>query len=101
MAGVYILHALHETLIPLLFSVLVSMLLFPVCSRLERWKFPRILAIILSILLFIVVIAALIYLVTIQVASFADELPRLTEKAEALLEQLTSMGERYLNVSRS
>ena len=100
-AGVFILHSLHETLIPLLFSVLVSILLFPVCSRLERWKVPRILAIILSILLFIVVIAALIYLVTIQVASFADELPRITEKAEALLEQLTSMGERYLNVSRS
>lgn len=100
-AGVYILRALHETLIPLLFSVLVSMLLFPVCSRLERWKFPRVLAIILSILLFIVIIAALIYLVTIQIASFADELPRITQKAEALLEQLTSMGERYLNVSRS
>lgn len=100
-AGVYILRALHETLIPLLFSVLVSMLLYPVCSRLERWKFPRVLAIFLSILLFIVVIAALIYLVTIQVASFADELPRLTQKAEALLEQLTSMGERYLDVSRT
>ncbi|WP_373330934.1 AI-2E family transporter [Salmonirosea aquatica] len=100
-AGVYILHALHETLIPLLFSVLVSILLFPVCSRLERWKFPRVLAITLSILLFIVVIAALIYLVTIQVAGFADELPRITQKAEALLEQLTSMGERYFDVSRS
>jgi predicted PurR-regulated permease PerM len=99
--GVYILHALHETLIPLLFSVLVSILLFPVCSRLERWKFPRVLAITLSILLFIVIIAALIYLVTIQVAGFADELPRITQKAEALLEQLTTVGERYFDVSRS
>lgn len=100
-AGVYILHALHETLIPLLFSVLVSILLFPVCARLERWKFPRILAITLSILLFIVVIAALIYLVTIQVAGFADELPRITQRAEALLEQLTTVGEQYFDVSRS
>ena len=100
-AGVYILHAPRETLIPLLFSVLVSILLFPVCSRLERWKLPRILAITLSILLFIVIIAALIYLVTIQVAGFADELPRITQKAEALLEQLTTMGERYFDVSRS
>ncbi len=100
-AGVYILHALHETLIPLLFAVLVSILLFPVCERLERWKFPRVLAIILSILLFIVVIAALIWLVTIQVGAFADEIPRITEKAEILLEQTTSMVERYFNVSRS
>ncbi|GHB51850.1 AI-2E family transporter [Persicitalea jodogahamensis] len=100
-AGVYILHALHETLIPLLFAVLVSILLFPVCERLERWKFPRILAIILSILLFIVIIAALIWLVTIQVGAFADEIPRLTQKAEVLLEQTTAMVERYFNVSRT
>lgn len=100
-AGVYILHALQEILIPLLFSVLVSILLFPVCERLERWKFPRILAITLSLLLFIVVVVALIWLVTIQVGSFAEELPRTAEKAEALLEQLTAMGERYFNVSRT
>ncbi len=100
-AGVYILHALQAILIPLFFSVLVSILLFPVCDRLERWKFPRILAITLSILLFIVVIVALVWLVTIQVGSFAEELPRTAEKAETLLEQLTAMGERYFNVSRS
>ncbi len=100
-AGIFILHALKETLIPLLFAVLISILLHPVCERLERWKLPRLLAITLSILLFIVVIAVLIYLVSVQVASFADELPRITQKAEALLEQLTSMGERYFNVSRS
>ena len=100
-ASVFILHALRDTLIPLLFAVLVSILLYPVCSRLERWRFPRILAIVLSILLFIVVIAVLIWLVTIQVGSFAEELPRITEKAEALLEQMTAMGERYFDVSRT
>ncbi|WP_373513959.1 AI-2E family transporter, partial [Persicitalea sp.] len=64
-------------------------------------KFPRILAIVLSILLFIVVIAVLIWLVTIQVGSFAEELPRIIQKAEVLLEQTTAMVERYFNVSRS
>jgi len=100
-AGIYILYALHETLIPLLFAVLISILLFPVCERLERWKFHRILAIILSILLFIVVIAVLVWLVTIQVGAFADEIPRLTAKAEILLEETTAMVERYFDVSRN
>uniref|UniRef100_UPI00359351A0 AI-2E family transporter n=1 Tax=Persicitalea sp. TaxID=3100273 RepID=UPI00359351A0 len=62
---------------------------------------PRILAIVLSILLFIVVIAVMVWLVTIQVGSFADELPRITQKAEVLLEQTTAMVERYFNVSRT
>lgn len=100
-AGVYILYVLRETLIPLAYSVLFSILLFPVCERLERWKFPRVLAITLSILLFIVVIAVLIYLVSVQIAGFADELPRISGKAEVLLEQLLTMGERYLNISRT
>lgn len=100
-AGVYILYVLRETLIPLAYSVLFSILLYPVCDRLERWKFPRVLAITLSIMLFIVVIAVLVYLVSMQIAGFADELPRITEKAEVLLEQTLTMGERYLSISRT
>lgn len=100
-AGVYILYVLQETLIPLAYSVLFSILLYPLCNRLERWKFPRVLAITLSILLFIVVIAVLVYLVSIQIAGFADELPRITEKVEVVLEQMLTMGERYLSISRT
>ncbi|GAB2763311.1 hypothetical protein GCM10027275_00380 [Rhabdobacter roseus] len=100
-AGVFILSSLRETLIPLTFSVLFSILLHPVCDRLERWRVPRVIAIFLSLLLFLVVIVGLVYLVSRQVGSFAEEIPRITEKAEAFLEQLLSMGERYLNVSRS
>ena len=100
-AGVFILSSLRETLIPLTFSVLFSILLHPVCERLERWRVPRVVAIFLSLLLFLVVIVGLIYLVSRQVGSFAEEIPRITDKAEAFLEQLLSMGERYLNVSRT
>jgi predicted PurR-regulated permease PerM len=100
-AGIFVLHALKEILIPLLFAVLISILLHPVCERMEKWRFPRILAITLSILLFIIVIAVLIYLVSVQVAGFADELPRITEKAEAYLDQLFVMGEQYFGISRS
>lgn len=36
-----------------------------------------------------------------QIGSFAEELPRITEKAEAILDQTLTMGERYLNISRT
>ena len=98
---VYILFILRETIVPLAFSVLLAILLHPVCLRLERHKVPRVGAILLSILSIFIVIVGLVYIVSIQIGSFAEELPRITEKAEIILDQTLTMGERYLNVSRS
>ena len=100
-AMVYILFTLRETIVPLAFSVLLAILLHPVCLWLERRKVPRIGAILLSILSIFIVIVGLVYIVSIQIGSFAEELPRITEKAEIILDQTLTMGERYLNVSRS
>ncbi|WP_159468622.1 AI-2E family transporter [Dyadobacter sp. 3J3] len=100
-SGVYILFVLRETLIPLAFSVLLAILLHPVCVWLENRRVPRIAAILLSILVLIIVISILLYVVTLQIGSFAEELPRITEKAEIILDQTLTMGERYLSLSRS
>jgi predicted PurR-regulated permease PerM len=100
-SGVFILYTLRETLIPLAFSILLAILLHPVCAFLERKGVPRIGSILLSILVLFVVIMVLVYVVSLQIGSFADELPRITEKAEVLLDQTFTMGERYLNVSRT
>ncbi|TLV01539.1 AI-2E family transporter [Dyadobacter luticola] len=100
-ATVYILYVLRETIIPLAFSILLAILLYPVCGWLERHKVPRIGAILLSILTLFTVIAILLYVVSLQIGSFAEELPRITEKAEIIMDKTLTMGEQYLNISRS
>ncbi|PSL32336.1 putative PurR-regulated permease PerM [Dyadobacter jiangsuensis] len=100
-ATVYILYVLRETIIPLAFSILLAILLHPVCAWLEVRKVPRIGAILLSILALFTVIVILVYVVSMQIGSFAEELPRITEKAEAILDETLTMGERYLNISRT
>jgi predicted PurR-regulated permease PerM len=100
-AIVYILYILRETIIPLAFSVLLAILLHPLCAWLERHKVPRIGAILLSILALSIGIVLLVYLVSVQIGSFAEELPRITQKAEVILDQTLTMGERYLNLTRS
>lgn len=98
---VYILFTLSDIIIPLVFSVLIAILLHPVCSWLERKNIPRIAAILLSILVLIGVLAVLVFVVSMQLGSLGDELPRITEKAELLLDKTLTMGEQYLNISRS
>lgn len=84
---VYILYVLRETIVPLTFSVLFSVLLYPICAFLERWRFPRLLAIAIAQVIFFVVLVGLIYLASVQIISFGEELPRLEKKANFWIDQ--------------
>ncbi|MFN3380613.1 MAG: AI-2E family transporter [Runella zeae] len=84
---VYILYMLRETLVPLTFSVLFAVLLYPICAFLESWRVPRILAITIAQVLFFVALVGLIYLASVQVISFGEELPRLEKKANYWIDQ--------------
>lgn len=84
---IYGLYILRDTLIPLTFSVLFAVLLYPVCAFLERWRMPRILAITLSIVLMFSVVGFLVYLASVQIAGFGQELPNLEKKANYWIDQ--------------
>lgn len=84
---VYILYVLRETVVPLTFSVLFAVLLYPICAILERWHFPRLLAITIAQIIFFAVLVGLIYLASIQIISFGEELPRLEKKANYWIDQ--------------
>ncbi len=58
-------------------------------------------AILLSIAGFSLVIVVLVYVVSVQIGSFAAELPQITQKAEAILDHTLTMGERYLNLTKN
>lgn len=47
----YLMHVGQALVIPVIFAIIISFLLYPVCLFFERWKFPRVLAIVTSLLL--------------------------------------------------
>lgn len=100
-AFVYILTVLSDPLVALLFSALFSILLHPLCSRFEKWRIPRILSIVLSIIIFFAVLAGLGWLVIIQVSSFGDALPNFATKAETFIETIIAWIEQNFAVSRN
>lgn len=75
-------HMLEEILIPFLFGILIAYLLHPVVCMLERRRVPRMVAVLLIYLSFvlIVVIACVnaIPVFTKQLAELSDDIPRLT-----------------------
>ena len=64
---VLIMYFLQGILVPLLFSMLIAITLFPLSKRLEKWRISRLLSSIISVIVAIIIIAGLVYLIVNQV----------------------------------
>ncbi|MBL7963431.1 MAG: AI-2E family transporter [Flavobacteriales bacterium] len=78
MAVVSILYVGRNVLIPLAYSLLVALILYPIVARLERNRVPRPLAITIGLLLVAVVFGGLVWVLLAQVNGFLAQLPQLT-----------------------
>lgn len=85
---VYVLRVLDSVLLPLLFSALLSVLLLPLVRKLESWKWPRILAIIVALLVVIVALGGLFYLFGSQLLDLRKEWPLLQDKSVLYFDQI-------------
>ena len=72
-----------------MFLIFFTFLLFPISSKLEKYKIPRAFAIIISIFIAIIFFGGLIYFFVDQLNSFRDDLPQLKI-------QLANKGSRIL-----
>ncbi len=77
-----------DLLIPICFSLLFALLLHPLCVRLETWRVPRILAIMLCLVLLVVVVVGILMGIVTQLTDFADILPDLQKKFLKLFNEL-------------
>lgn len=97
---VYGLHILQGLLIPLVFAILFAVLLFPLANRLENWRVPRVLAIVLCLLLTLGVLTALFWGVSVQISSFSEVIPKFVEKGTAYINSLRTFADEKLNIDR-
>jgi predicted PurR-regulated permease PerM len=85
---VYMLSALGDILVPLAFALLLAILLNPLSNWLQKHKMPKVLAIIASLLITLVLMAALTYFLSSQIMAFGDSLPALKEKFGQIITDL-------------
>jgi predicted PurR-regulated permease PerM len=82
---VFILCNLRDILVPLSFAMLLAILLNPLTKLLEKWHFPKVLAIAASIIVAMIIIAGITYFFVIEVRNFSDELPVFKEKFVSMM----------------
>jgi predicted PurR-regulated permease PerM len=81
-------YAIKDILIPISFGLMLAILLNPLVNRFQKWKLPKVLSIFIVLLLAIIVLVAIGYLLSTQIAKFSDQLPTLKKKFLELLQKL-------------
>lgn len=97
---VYGLHELQGLLIPLVFAILFSVLLFPLVQRLENWGVPRILAIVMCLLLALGALTALFWGVSMQISSFSEVIPQFVKRGSQYIDSIQTFADEQLNIDR-
>jgi len=87
-------------LIPLVLSIFFTFLLLPVSGKLESWRIPKSLAILISILLAFVFFGALIFLFVQQISSFISDWPALQQIISVKWESLQQFVVETFHISK-
>lgn len=85
--GVYWLVVLQSFLVPILVSVLLSILVSPITLQLEDKGLGRIPAIVLTLVLFLGLIAGVLYVSYVQISDMIDMWPSFQSKANIMLHE--------------
>mgnify|MGYP003575319875 CR=1 FL=1 len=98
---IYILSLLQDVLVPFIFAGLIAILLNPIYNRLLKWRFNKILAISLTILMAILVLAGVLLFLSSQIAQFGSMMPQLKTKSLTLIHQLQAWLSSQFGISMS
>lgn len=96
---VFALSSLRDIFIPLAFALLVSMLLNPLVTWMQRFKIPHVIAITIAIILAVMVIAGIMYFLSSQIMNFSNELPVFKQKFSGMFAQLQNWAQREMGIA--
>jgi predicted PurR-regulated permease PerM len=85
---VYVMIQLADILVPLAFAAFLAVLLNPLVNRLQRYKVPKMLAIVIAMLVMVIGVATVFYFLSTQIVQFGDSLPMLQKKFESITADL-------------
>jgi predicted PurR-regulated permease PerM len=89
----------QSILIPLGFAVLLSLLVLPLCNILEKWHFPRGLAVFLCLFIVVVTISGLVFLFSTQVINLAKDFPTYMDQLQIKIDEAQHLIERRFKIS--
>jgi len=97
---IYWLIALQDILVPVFISIILSMAIFPLCNWQENRGLARIVAVIITLLLFSVIALGVLWLASNQIADFGQMLPQLTKRFILWSDQIQRWASQTFHVGK-
>lgn len=85
---VYICVHLQVVIVPLIFSLIFSVMIYPIARMLQRWHFSKGFAALTAVLLASIAIGAIIFFLCTQVSQLNEQVPQLYAKLEVMYQQM-------------
>ena len=95
------LYHLKVVMVPLLFSIIFAVMLFPFCQRLEKWGVTKVLASFLSVFFFTAFLGLLAYIIIMQLNIFTDHIPQISAKLNSMITELRDFAANKLRMKKS
>lgn len=86
--SIYAMIMAKSILLPFLFALFFSILLSPICRKLESYKVPRFLSALSAILIGLIVIAGIGFFFFNQMSAFAEDADMIVERLEELIQSV-------------
>jgi predicted PurR-regulated permease PerM len=96
---IVVMHFGAPFVIPLVFAALLSMLMAPVCRKLEAWGFNRALASLTCIIILLLVFGLVAFVISRQLATFLDNLSEIQSKATELLDRVQAFIQEHIGIT--
>lgn len=94
------LYIAQDIIVPLIFSVMIAVLLYPIVNFFVRMKINRVIAIIFTLFLTILITASLTAFLFNQASIFADSWPIMVDKFSESINEFTQWGSRYFDLNQ-
>jgi len=95
----YILFTLQSIFVPFAFSLIIAILLNPVCNLLERINIPKPYAILIAILIAYIIVGGIVFFLSTQMMHFGDSFPALKVKFAHIFHDLQYWLQARFNFS--
>jgi len=85
---VYICVHLQVVIVPLIFSLIFSVMIYPMAKLFERWRFTKGLAALSAVLVASIAIGAVVYFLCSQISQLNEQVPQLYSRLETMYQQM-------------
>lgn len=95
------LYHLKVVIVPLLFSIIFAVMIFPFCIKLEKWRFSKGFAAFTTVFIATLILGLLGYILFTQVSIFTENIPQISKKINLLINDLRDFAAHKLSMKKS